>query len=86
MLLGLRGAGDQGGTECTFKGAHCYGEEKAMTLFSSFREAKEGSTPGSEFRGRKGPSFLSPREGFLEEGAGLNVQKGEQGPVGKGPG
>lgn len=25
------------------------------------------------------PSFLSPREGFLEEGADLNVWRGEEG-------
>lgn len=30
------------------------------------------------------PSFLSPREGFLEEGVDLNVWRGEEGTVGKG--
>lgn len=51
--------------------------------FSWFEVAEEGSSHGSEFRG-VAPSFLSPWEGFLEEGADLNVWRGEEGTVGKG--
>lgn len=43
--------------------------EKTMTLFSSFKEAKEGSPPGSEFRGQKGPFLLEP-QGRLPGGGG----------------